>query len=251
MPLRAEAIALMTGALRRLEASIDPPQLVRVGDASVFRYARKDIHEAIVQKVARSISTLNAIAVLLRAGFVQEVGVLFRTLDEIHEDIVFLATALTNNARTERHDKYLEVFFADYVFARQRGTLEIAKPNMLPRKKIRAHTIRVLGKGIDVAQAVTSLEAIGTAYSGYVHANSESIMDLYGGDPPQFHVHGMCGTPRIETFARDAGNYIYRGLMATITAAKAFGKAELVEDMYKFLANYEVANGLPSPQSSS
>ena len=237
----------MTMALQRLESSIDPPERVTIRNSFVYRYARKGIHEAIIQKLARNISSLNAVAVLMSAGYVQEVAVLFRTLDEIQEDIFFLATAETNNARTERHEKYLEAFYSDPVFSRPEGTLEIPKPDLVPRKKIRAHTMTVLGKGVNISQALTAGEAIGTVYSGYVHANSESIMDMYGGDPPRFHVEGMRGTPRIATFAEDAGNYVYRGLMATITAAKAFGDAQLVEALYAFLATYEYANGHSAP----
>ena len=82
MILRAEAVAIMTEALRRLESAIEPPQQVPVRTSFVFRYANNGIREAIVQKLARSISGLNAVFVLLRTGYVQEVGVLLRTLDE-------------------------------------------------------------------------------------------------------------------------------------------------------------------------
>jgi hypothetical protein len=109
-----------------------------------------------VQKLARNVSGLNALGVLLTAGYVQEAGVLFRTLDEIQEDIFFLATAETNGTHTERHAKYLEAFYAEAVFSRPEGSLDISKPNLVPRKKIRAHTMNVLGQGINVSQAVKS-----------------------------------------------------------------------------------------------
>jgi hypothetical protein len=216
----------------------------------VFRYANKGIHEALVQKLARSISGLNAVSVLIKTGYVQEAGVLFRTLDEIQEDIFFLATAETNAARTERHDQYLQAFYAEAVFSRPEGCIDIPKPNMVPRKKIRAHTINTIGKGVNVTQALAAGESVGTAYSGYVHAASENIMDMYGGEPPHFHISGMVGTPRISACERDAENYVYRGLMATIVVAKAFGGRELVEQLYKFLAVYEAANGHTPPSPS-
>ena len=96
---------------------------------------------------------------------------------------------------------------------------------------------------MNTSQALAAGESIGTAYSGYVHAASENIMDMYGGDPPHFHLTGMRGTPRISAFARDAENYIYRGLMATIATAKAFGDGPLNDELYKFLGAYESANG--------
>lgn len=245
--LQAEAIGVMTGAFRRMESAITPPRRVAHNDSFVFRYANKGVHEALVQKLARSISGLNAVRVLLDAGFLQEVGVLFRTLDEVHEDIFFLASAETNGGRTERHTQYLEGFYAESVFSRPEDSLRISKPNLLPRKKVRAHTMNLLGKGVNVSQALDASEGVSTAYSGYVHAASENIMDMYGGDPPHFHVGGMSGTPPVATFTRDAENYVYRGLMATIASAKAYGDKSLVESLHEFLAKYEVANGHSSP----
>jgi hypothetical protein len=74
-------------------------------------------------------------------------------------------------------------------------------------------------------------------------------MDMYGGNPPHFHLSGMLGTPRIESCAHDAENYVYRGLMATVVVAKAFGNRSLVEELYEFLARYEAANGHAPPPS--
>jgi hypothetical protein len=50
-------------------------------------------------------------------------------------------------------------------------------------------------------------------YSNYVHAKYPEIMDLYGGTPGRFHLHGMSGTPKdgenlglLETFIETASN---------------------------------------------
>lgn len=249
--LQTEAIAAMTRAFRQLEVAIPPPRKVAHSDSFVYRYANKGIHEALLQKLARSISGLNAVAVILATGYVQEAGVLFRTLDEIQEDIFFLASAETNGARTEHHTKYLEAFYAESVFSRPEGSLNIPKPNLVPRKKIRAHTMNVLGEGVNASQALAASEGVSTAYSGYVHAASENIMDMYGGTPPHFHLQGMRGTPRIATSAQDAEIYVYRGLMATIIVAKAFGDTSLVEALYAFLAKYEAANDHKAPSKGS
>jgi hypothetical protein len=185
--------------------------------------------------------------VLLMTGYVQEANVIFRTLDEIQEDIFFLASAETNNARTERHTQYLDAFYSDPVFSRVEGSLDIPKPNLVPRKKIRAHTMNAMGQGINACKALSASESVGTAYSGYVHAASENIMEMYGGDPPRFHINGMRGTPRVTECASSFELYIYRGLMATTVVAKAFGDAALVKTLYEFMAQYESANGHVTP----
>jgi len=249
--LQLEAIKVMTNAFRQMEALLPPPKRHPLKGSFVFRFENKGIHEALIQKLARYISGLNAIEVLLEAGYTQEIGVLFRTLDEIQEDCFFLASAETNDARTERHTQYLDAFYADAVSSRPKGELRISKPNMLPRKKVRAHTVNALGQGINQSNMLDASESVGTAYSGYVHAASENIMEMYGGYPPRFHLEGLSGTPLITTFTRERETYIYRGLIVVALTAKAFGDKALVDALYKFLAKYELANGHEVPKSGS
>lgn len=247
--LQDDAVRVMTEAFQLMEESIVPPVRVPLRDSFVFRYENRGIHEALIQKLARYISGLNATNSLIESGFVQEAGVLHRTLDEIQEDILFLATAVTNGPQTDRHTQYLEAFYADAVTANPEGAFAIPKPNLVPRKKIRAHAVNTLGQGIDVAQALVAGEGVGTAYSGYVHAASENIMEMYGGESPHYHLQGMSGTPRIQETIDANESRIYHGLMATIITAKAFGGAELVDGLYSFLAQYEVANGREPPNN--
>lgn len=249
--LQNEAIRVMTDAFQRMEAAIVPPVQVPLKESFVFRYENKGVHEALIQKLVRYISGLNAVNSLLQTGYVQETGVLQRTLDEIQEDIFFLASSQTNGVFTDRHKQYLDAFYSESVTNRPEGELAIPKPNMVPRKKVRAQTMNTLGQGIDVAQALVAGEGVGTAYSGFVHAASENIMDMYGGYRPHFHTEGMLGTPRIEEAIEANENYIYRGLMATIIAAKAFGNGDLVDELYNFLAEYEAANGHEVPEKKN
>ena len=244
---QSEAVEVMASAFRHMEGNLVPPERQPYRNSFVFRYANKGIHEALLQKLARFISGLNAITVLIGAGYVQEVGILLRTLDEIREDIFFLATAETNSAGTNRHEQYLQAFYAEAVFSRPESSPEISKPNLVPRKKIRAHTMNTLGQGVNRSEALAIEESLSTAYSGYVHAASENIMDMYGGNPPHFHLTGMRNTPRQLESMRDAENHFYRGLMTTIMVAKAFGDGPLVEELYKFLTSYESANGYKLP----
>lgn len=245
--LQTEATQVMVRAFERVERSLPAPVRVAHKGSFVLRYANKGIREALVQKLARYVSGLHAVAHLLKGGFVQECGVLFRTLDEMFEDIFFLATAETNGGRTVRHVKYLEAFYADPIFTRPEGSLEMPKPNLVPRKKVRAHSVNVLGTGVDQSSALAASEGLSTAYSGFVHAASENIMDMCGGDPPRFHVQGLLGTPRVAQYACDAENYVYRGLMATTAVAKAFGDKPLVDQLHAFIAEYEAVNGHEPP----
>lgn len=242
-PLYLHALKVMRGAFRRLEGQVPPPKAVPWKDDFVFRHVEKTVQQALIQKLARVVSGLHAIDVLLINGFVQEQGVLNRTLDEIGEDISFLAAALTNDTVTDLHVQYLEAFFAEEFDNPDSPMDSTQKRNYPPRRKIRAYLTRVLGEGINTSRALDAGETVSKAYSGYVHAASPQIMDMCGGDPPRFHLTGMQGTPRIAEHAEDAWNYFYRALLATTFVGKALGDAELVDQMYKFIAHFETKSG--------
>jgi hypothetical protein len=68
---------------------VPPPKQRPWKNGFVFRYTEKTIQQAIIQKLARTISGLYAIDLLLDRGLFQEQGMVQRVLDEIEEDIVF------------------------------------------------------------------------------------------------------------------------------------------------------------------
>lgn len=238
-----ESLETMGRSFRRLEGQLPPPERVDYEDSFVFRYREKGIPQALIQKLARNISGLHAVDLLLLHGFVQEQAVLQRTLDEIHEDIFFLAAAITNDKVTDRHQQYLRAFYDDPVLRTGMPSQRFQKPNLVPRKKIHNYVQRVLHKDPPPHSEVE--EVISTAYSGYVHAGSPYIMDMYGGNPPGFMIEGLLGTPRIADHVEDAWNYFYRGLLSTCVVAKAFGDTELVRELYQYMLTFEQKSGRP------
>jgi hypothetical protein len=101
----------MEEAFHQLANMIDPPELVTRGSYHVFRYKNETAEAAIIQKLARVISGLRATLVLLRNGYVQEVGALCRMMDEFNEDIVFLCQAIGKDQITDLHQQYLRAFY--------------------------------------------------------------------------------------------------------------------------------------------
>jgi len=76
-------LEILEGAFRRLESQVPAPRQKPWQDGFVFRYAERTIHQAIVQKLARTISGLHAINTLLDRGLFQEQGMIQRALDEL------------------------------------------------------------------------------------------------------------------------------------------------------------------------
>lgn len=240
--LYRQALTVMENAFRRLEGQVPPPQERPLKDGFVFRYIEQSIEQALLQKIARVISGLYAVDLLLLHGFVQEQAVLHRTLDELNEDILFLTAALTNDSITELHKQYLVSFYAEE-FEDPLDPVASHRPrHIVPRKKIRAYLIRVLGAGVNSSVVLDNAEVIHKTYSGYVHGASPHIMDMCGGVPPRFHIRGMLGTPRIKEHVEDAWNYFYRGLLSVTGVAKALGDKPLVDNLYAYIAKFENAS---------
>jgi hypothetical protein len=199
----------METTLRDLENRVPSPKVIKFGKGHVFRYVERSIHQAIIQKLARTISGLHAARILLDHGFVQELGALQRMLDEFQEDITFLSYAVIYDGLTELHQRYLDAFYEEELDKPEDPVASTQKRPMIPRKKIRAYLARLEGSNIDPSRGIELSKTITKTYSGFIHGASPHIMDMYGGNPPRFHVTGMLGTPRIDEHADDIWNYFF------------------------------------------
>jgi len=81
-------------------------------------------------------------------------------------------------------------------------------------------------------------------YSGYVHAASPQIMDMYEGNPPRFHTQCMLGTPREPDHRRDIANYYYRSTSAFTIAARALKHQPQFNRLFALCQKYDAAMGL-------
>ena len=234
----------MEKGFRLLENHLPEPSQIPVKDSFIFRYEKHTIEAALVQKLARVISGLEAALILNRSGFAQEQAAIQRTLDEIGEDITFLAYALITDEITDSHKRYLADFYQeDFTdFDDPVGSRNARAP--VPRRKIRAYIARAGAEFINQGRGVDLHKTLHQTYSGYVHAVSSQIMETYGGIPPRFHVRGMKGTPRETSARKDLHNYFYRGLMNLMFVAMAFVEMELVEDLYIVLNDVQRGFGL-------
>ncbi|WP_085694562.1 MULTISPECIES: hypothetical protein [unclassified Pseudomonas] len=216
---------------------VPAPQKVEFRDSFVYRHVEKTIYQALVQKLARMVSSLHAAKLLLEAGFIQEQASLQRILDEITEDISFLAYSVINGDSTPILEQYLENFFQEEFHSHAESVSSINK-GMVPRKKIRAYLDRCVSGPKGCSKHLDSARTLSKAYSGYVHAASPQIMDMYGGAPPGFFMRGMHGTTRQAEHRADFWNYMYRGLMACCMAALAFRDNELFTSIRDYEASF-------------
>jgi hypothetical protein len=208
---------------RVLAVRVRQPEAVVHGDGYVMRYRERDVHQALVQKLARVISGLHAARLLSARGFFQEQGALQRMLDEFNEDILFLANSVIAGDTTELHRDYMMAFFLEEFDHPASAIRSTQKRPMVPRKKIRAYLARISGAGLDPSRGAEAMRTIDKTYSGFLHGASPQIMEMYYGDPPHFHVRGMPGATRATEHLEDLWNCFYRSIGSFVFSASAFG----------------------------
>lgn len=224
-------------AFRRLETQVPSPTRKPWKDSFVFRHAEQTIRQAIIQKLARTISGLHAVDTLLLRGLFQEQGMVQRALDELEEDVLFLSFGVINNDITQRHREYLAYFYAEEFDDPDNIWASHTSRGMIKREKIRAYINRQLGP--DESRANIAGKILTKAYSGFIHAASPHIMDMCGGEPARFDVSGKFSHLRTAAHADDALNYFFRALASMAIAAKAIGDEELFLGMKAAASEFE------------
>ena len=233
--LYEQALTTMERFVDRLAKRVPPPQFVTHKGRLVFRHVEKSINQAIVQKLVRMVSTLDAARLLQNHGFVQEQGALQRILDEIQEDIQYLAYGVIFNDQTSRHQSYLDAFFEEEFDAADAIGSSQKRP-MIPREKIRAYIASKANPNPSLQVEVS--RTISKTYSGYVHVASPHVMDMYGGNPPRFYMRGMRDTQRHYEHQEDLWNYFYRGTIVLVSAAKALDDDVLLVEIVDYARRF-------------
>ena len=78
-----QMLDLMDRMFRDFENSMpSKPQFVKLSFGMAFRFKEKDIYQAMIQKLTRVQSSVQAARLFLSNGFVQEQAILHRTIDE-------------------------------------------------------------------------------------------------------------------------------------------------------------------------
>lgn len=233
------ALAVMEATLRDYEDGMERPVPFKAGmNGKILRLPKQDIYHAMLLKLVAMLSALNAAYLLACNGHVLEQAAIERIADEASEDVTFLALGAINGT-TDLHNRFLAAFWAEEFDDFNNTSGSHRSREMVPRRKIRSHIHSVHPH--DPSTGNQAANIIAKAYSGYVHAAAPHIMEVYGLGANRFSVTGMLGTPRAADYAKDLWNYLYRGFIAFITAAKAFGSEEHVEALSDHLQRFQEA----------
>lgn len=210
----------------------EKPSLIRINNRYAYRYENKNIHNAIIQKLVRLTSGLQVALILNHSGFIQEQAAIHRMIDEFQEDIDFLTFSVIFDDFTQVHKEYLNAFYEEEFDNPRSAIKSKQKRHTVSRKKIRAYISKERGQKGNQSKDIENSRTIHKTYSGYVHAASPHIMELYYGDPPKFHLNGNKHSPLFNSHSDDLFNIFYRSILAFCFSAKAFKEDEVFDKLF-------------------
>lgn len=229
-----DTIEVCDKAFRALEAQIAAPVRVPFGSSFVFRYKERTPEIVVVQKLSRISTGLKASEALLSLGLLQELGAIFRMLDEFREDVSFMCSAIRNQSTSELQRRFIDEFFQEEVDPSS-ALGAPRKRNRVPRAKVQAANAKTSEDVMNPSDGQEVARSLARTFSGYVHGSSVFVLEMWGGDPPRYHLNGMKGTVLQSVFERHAGHYFERSLGAFAESALSFGLGGLGTKLMRFL----------------
>ena len=238
------------GALyHEMAAKIEAPVFVDVGGYQEWRYENLSESLACFLKGIKTVSTLNASMVLLRAGYTQEIGALCRMFDDYCNEIIFLLLPQNGESFSKEQIQFLNDFFQEE-FDKPKSPLSSTQKRVnVPVRKIHATFGKVAKTELNPSDAQELLRTKHQAFSGYVHAAYPHIMEMFGGAQP--HLNGMLGTPRIDEWRDQLIRCVYTALMVTVFVARKLVLNEMETKAQELLEKFESETGCKPAKTAS
>lgn len=227
-PACLDALAIARKHFRDLELAIPAAEWVPWDNDFNWRFVEKLPAQLLLQKLARQITGVATLDLLLMAGHLQEIGVLYRTLDEIHEDVIFVSLGMRPGNWTSNHDAYIQHFWSED---------DADKQPPVRRKSVRAYVNRAFDLP-DPSGADAIGRKIHKTYSDYAHARSAPIMAMVHGPPAIFDLDGIHEEAARLPYVQQHPAYFYRCLVSANFIANIilsdFARALLFDELKAF-----------------
>jgi hypothetical protein len=215
-----------------------------------FRYPVQSDNLICFLKGVKLVSTLNGALILLRDGYVQECGALFRIASDCYSDILFWLTPRDGDKPSRDQERFFEEFFQEEFEDPAYPLGGNKKRDNVARKTVFA-SVGALAEGqLNPSDAQSTLLTLHKAFSGYVHGAYPHIMEMYGGDPPRFHMSGMKNTPKQKEAETQFVTELYRAIMVSEFVARKLGREESRVTIRELLEEYETKLGIKPTQSA-
>ena len=241
-------VQVVEDAVKAIDHHFEHPKFVCLEGSEFFRHDNDKKNDLLMSylKCVISVSHLNACIVLLRNGYVQEIGTLCRCVEDNSNDVWFLNSPLGDDGKLNKQQErsVKEFFQEDFVNGDPANSIQ--PRDRVPRQKVHAEIAR-RGKPKNPHDAKRSLDRMHKVFSGFVHDAYVRIMDMYGGSSWEeccYHLHGFLGTPKIPEWTIFLSRTVY-GLMLTITGvATRCNDSEVVKELWRQIEEFEKATGI-------
>lgn len=222
-----------------IEGRFPLPKLVKIGGQPQYRYSESSVYHGAFLKAVRMISGLNACLSLLEGGYYQEIMVVLRTVDDFFSDILFILENSDENKPSETQDLFIQDFYKEEFINPKNPMENVKRRSTVPRRKIWASVAKQIGQYANPSDAQKILQVTNDAFSGYVHGAYPHIMELYGGNPPRFHVNGVFESPRIKTCINQISYHLHQTILAIGVLTKSLGISPLADQVDEIRNQFE------------
>lgn len=230
--------------LSSLSNAVPSPTPHHEGGKVMQRYSEKTVEQAMVQKLARTISGLRASCILLNDGFLQEQAALCRMVNDFEDDITFLSIAALQSPRPQILNRYLDDFYSEETAAEDFAEGKRVKGRTtVSRKDIANFIAREQQDPTDEFQSSNAALAVGYMMSGYIHAPSQHIMEMYDPQRKRFITDSWPAHPFLRAHLDDIWSYFYRGIVTFGFASHAIGRPDIFEQCMTQLAYFGQVSG--------
>ena len=204
-------------SLRQISKCMEEPRPVSIGGGTAYRFSKESVENAAFLKLARYVSGLHAGTTLLNGGYFQELCTLQRTLDEFHEDILYLSLPLHGYEKTPEHATFLDAFWEEEPdYSKFSGHQK--NRHQIPRKKIRSYLSKVTSNGKPDNGSIASSAYLSRIYSGYVHGAAPQLLELFDHITSNYRVTGFADSPFAKDHSDDFQNQFFRGVLCLTSA---------------------------------
>jgi len=221
------ALKLFEKSVGLIESKFEKPIFVQEENYKAWTYKEIGREQICIIRSVRIISGLFACLELLKKGFIQEILTLMRTINDFHQDIIFLLENYGEEL-SENQTKLIQDIVSNTFNDRKipfKGVKSIAT---ISRDKIMASQSRLFNSLINPTDS-KKIEEIGSdVLSRYVHGSYECVMEMYGGQPPwsKYYMEGFEENPRIYQGAQQIIIFVSRHFNIMNLQCGSFGLPE-------------------------
>lgn len=225
----------LSRAFREFEGQLPRPMLVSTAHGLAPRYKPPLLEHALLMKLARLISVLWSMRLLVEAGQVHEQGILQRVADETGEDILFLALG-KQNGELAVHRRYLTHFWREE-FEGDADPKTYKIRHMVKRVEVQEYIAKQSPPPAAMTTGVSKM--VYGVFSGFVHGASTHIFDLVDLRSGLYRLNGLDEIADRLGYLENALNYPLRGLMAGVMVARSLGHQAAADALLEEVTSLE------------